>query len=329
MELVLGIFILLSIVIIYVMTKIIFAVGNVYFNIFVFIRNIKFKIRSKYLDLITMDRDINVIYSPALLSYLYNYKLEPKKDILATVLNLYNKKIIDIQYINNKYQFIIKENIDLSRLTEDEKYIFYTIVSGSEKEFLPDVWKKIVVDEYNEKFRIYKINKKITRKTETIISLICAFFLTWFLGKFLLMPFGLRGLENENSFIRVALFILGYIIFYIPSIMIGNTICYSIIPNFQLLKKKLNLMEKSELLKWLKFENFIKKYTLLSERKIEEIVLFEKYIPYAMVLNVNKEYENKDIQGFVKFYMKNVKRNIKSHIDLELYKKADQKYTFK
>lgn len=318
-------------IIIIIIVNIILEIGNIFINISVFVRNIKFKVKSKYLDLITVDREINIKYSPAVLSYLYNYKLEPKKDILATVLNLYNKKIIDIKKNEDEYDFIPCENMDLSKLTEDEKYIFYSIVSNQIKDFSPDVWKKIVIDEYNEKFRIYKIYKKITVKQMLISIFIITFFVTLFWQNLILE--GLMGLPMDdpdvNMFIRICLFIFIGILYSIPVGMFVVLISERILPSFQLLKKKLNPMEKEELLKWMKFENFIKKYTLLSERKIEEVVLFEKYIPYAMVLNVNKEYENRDIQDFVRYYMKNVKRNIKSYMDIELNNKINQKYTFK
>lgn len=47
---------------------------------------------------------------------------------------------------------------------------------------------------------------------------------------------------------------------------------------------------KEELKKWIRFKNYIKSYTLLKDRKFEEIELYEKYIPFAMVLNVNKKH---------------------------------------
>ena len=96
-----------------------------------------------------------------------------------------------------------------------------------------------------------------------------------------------------------------------------------------MLKRKLNEKEEKELIKWMKFENFIKEYTLLSERKLEDVILYEKYITYAMVLNINKEYKNNDIKYLVEYYMKNIKPNIQKHIDFKLNSKEKQKYTIK
>lgn len=53
---------------------------------------------------------------------------------------------------------------------------------------------------------------------------------------------------------------------------------------------------KEELKNWIRFRNFINSYTLLKDKKFEEIAIYEKYIPFAMVLNVNKKYTNEMIK---------------------------------
>ena len=42
---------------------------------------------------------------------------------------------------------------------------------------------------------------------------------------------------------------------------------------------------------WL-VKKFIKDYTLLKERTINEIEIYESYIPYAITLDVNVQYKN-------------------------------------
>ena len=49
---------------------------------------------------------------------------------------------------------------------------------------------------------------------------------------------------------------------------------------------------ENELKKWMKFKKFIQEYTLLKERTIEEIAIYESYIPYAIALDVNVQYKN-------------------------------------
>ena len=55
---------------------------------------------------------------------------------------------------------------------------------------------------------------------------------------------------------------------------------------------------ESELKKWMKFKKFIQEYTLLKERSIEEIAIYESYIPYAIALDVNVQYKNTQFDIF-------------------------------
>lgn len=312
------------------LVDIVLKIGNVYINIFIYIRNIKFKIKSKYIDLITMHRDVDADYSPAVLSYLYNYKLEPKKDILATILNLYNKGIINIRYENNKYEFMAGENIDLKLLTNDEKYIYYTLISKYKRNFSADTWKKIVIDEYNKRFGISKLYKIITKEQIIKISAIITFVSLLCFGEWIIAKLGFPMDDpDENFFMSFGFFVLEYMIAF-PFIWVTVELFNEkIIPIFKLTNKKLNKKEKEELIKWIKFQNFIKEYTLISEKKIEDIIIYEKYIPYAMVLNINKEYKNDEVKYLIDYYMKNISPNIKSHVDLELSKKSNIEYRLK
>lgn len=68
----------------------------------------------------------------------------------------------------------------------------------------------------------------------------------------------------------------------------------------------LNVKGEEEVKKWLRFKKFIEEYTLIEDRTIEEIQIYEKYIPYSMALNINKEYKElelfnrKEIQSLLK-----------------------------
>ena len=85
--------------------------------------------------------------------------------------------------------------------------------------------------------------------------------------------------------------------------MIPVGIVYYTVLNIIELISKLNRKGKDELIKWIKFKKFIKEYSLIKDRKIEEVVLYEKYIPYAMALGINKEYNSSEIREFVNDYM--------------------------
>ena len=111
---------------------------------------------------------------------------------------------------------------------------------------------------------------------------------------------------------------------WIP-IAILCVICYDKILYVKQLLNKLNENGKSELVKWIKFKKFIKDYTLLKDREIEEIVIYEKYIPYAMALNINKEYNDEKIRDFVKLYMKLMDKGAGKYLYTDLFSTYEQK----
>lgn len=47
-----------------------------------------------------------------------------------------------------------------------------------------------------------------------------------------------------------------------------------------------------EMKRWDKYKNFLQDYTLIKEKEIDSVIVLEKHIAYATVLNVNKDYTN-------------------------------------
>lgn len=295
--------------------------GNSYIRISIAIRNLKLHVKSKYNDLNIMNRDIDVDYSPAVLSYLYNFKVEPKKDILATVLNLYNKGVITIEQNEREYKFEPVIEADLSRLTLDERYIYTHLIANKDNKnsFSSEDWGKTVIEEY-QKYNFSEIKKdKPNKKIIYIISTIISLIITIIAMSLLFSKHGDDELIR-NPVIFIGLSILVFI-FSIPVSMITVDIFYMNIRGIKLLLSKLNNKGENEIIKWIKFKRFIKEYTLLEDKKIEEVVIYEKYIPYAMVLNVNKEYNNSKVQGFIKKYMKVMNKSVDKYLYTVFFQK--------
>lgn len=169
-----------------------------------------------YNDLDTMNRDINVKYSPAVLSYLYNQKLEPKKDILATILTLYNKKAIVIQKTSEEYKFLPSDSADIKNLslTVDEEYIYNCFVINKEK-FSIEIWNTIVKNEYkrcgfsrtNEEFRETQKKKESYIITILIIAtIIVSAIIAWLFGDLMLAD-SLKNIPRIYTFIVQMLFL--------------------------------------------------------------------------------------------------------------------------
>ena len=94
----------------------IIRIGNIIYN--------KIKVRLSKDEGIYV-RDIEVEYSPAVLSYLQNQKIEKKKDLVACVLNLCAKGFMKIEKKEeNHYELIPLKNQDIDKLKKDEKYLY-------------------------------------------------------------------------------------------------------------------------------------------------------------------------------------------------------------
>jgi len=271
---------------------------RIYKKLYINLRNTNLHIKS-YNDLNSLNRDINIEYSPAIVSYLFNQKLENKKDILATILNLYNKNAIIINKNSTEYEFLAKDDINRLNLNEDEKYLYDCCVENKE-EFSIIKWNNIVLNEY-DKYGFS--NKNSTEKTNNktigifcIIILFISIIITSFIGDPIVEKIGF----SEGVFIIK--FFICIFVFVIISLILSTISAFNSLSIYT--RIKLTKKGKDEIKKWIKFKKFIKNYTLIKDRKIEEVVLYEKYIPYAMVLNINKEYNNKFLKEFIEKYDK-------------------------
>lgn len=86
---------------------------------------IKYKDIQSFKDIEELERNIDVNYSPAIASMLYDNRIEPKKDIIAVILNLSLKGCISL-YKNKKNMYETKLNeslYDTSSLSSEEIYI--------------------------------------------------------------------------------------------------------------------------------------------------------------------------------------------------------------
>ena len=104
-----------------------------------------------------LKRDIDKIYSPSVVSYLYNQNTELKKDLISDILNLYARKIIDIkQKSNGEYNIVLdkneyrKENIYYkNNILENDMYIIDTIVL-KKCNFKYEEWQEKIKRVYRE-----------------------------------------------------------------------------------------------------------------------------------------------------------------------------------
>lgn len=222
-------------------------------------------------------RDIIHNYSPTLLSYIDNFKIDLPRDIIGTIMLLEQK-----EYLKIENGILINSNIDTSKLSKLEKYILQNIHSGNLTINSKDV-KEIVQEEGLGK-EVIVLNKKYKKSNlwNKIRNLIFIFFILAIFIFYLEETFPQIHLP---SFFRI---IVG--IFVIIAVYIGIT--------HLLYEKKLHKNRKTdpyfrtqkgedinEKLEGLK--EYLKDYGHMKNKEAEMINLWEDYLIYAIIFGEN------------------------------------------
>ena len=247
-------------------------------------------------------RDVDVKYSPAVVSYLMNNKIETKKDLPATLLNLCAKNILKIQKDSDKKIKIIdlKNKDEVQNLSEDEKYAYDMFVSGvTNKKII--LWKNKVEKEYAK----YKFSKQHKRNLGTyIFGIYVAIFVFVFAYMLITGESEITGAVAEViSYSIVATFIGAWEVLLVSSV---KGILKSIINRNDKNEFKETYTDKGarEYTRWKKFEKFMDDFSLIKEKEKESIVIWGKYLSYSIALGINKK------------------------CDIELFKEIDRQYSF-
>lgn len=245
-------------------------------------------------------RDVGVDYSPAVLSYLMNNKIEQNKDLSATLLNLCAKNILKIEKTeDNKIKIIdLKNKQEVDKLKEDEKFAYRMFYSRT---FSMGMWARKVEKEYQK----YKFSKKNNSVLFNYIFILYAivFIVLWFYG----LLTGNATIVGEGIFGTVEIVTLVFFATWEAALIYGMRELYKYInykddePEFKGIYTKKGAEEYS---KWKKFENFMESYSLIDDKSYDSVAVWGKYLAYSIALGINKK------------------------CDKELYKQIEKEYSF-
>ena len=224
-------------------------------------------------------RDILKDYSPAELSYIDNFEVQVKNDVVASLLSLeLNKNIC----LDNKIQIL--NNNNTAELSNNEKYILNSIEDGkitnfNESEFIRKVKEDAVKNE------LLKESKIVWRKFAGVLILsitsmaliicICAILFNDFVNN----P---TNIEEWKLFILVFAILL---ILYIPISLwtYFSTYIIKMKENSYIRTKKGEAInEKLEGLK-----NYLKDFSTIHEKDEKSLTLWENYLIYSVIFNQN------------------------------------------
>lgn len=230
-------------------------------------------------------RDILKNYSPAELSYVDDFEINIKREVVATLLKLELKKKIEIK--ENEILILDSNLIDLKK---SEKYILSQVNNGKVNLVNGQYFKNLIREEATEDelverntpisiFRglLRRHNKKIIYSI--VISIIC------------MIASGIMEhgdfVENNETFLIIFIIIFAISMFYL-----AGTLFASFIGGFVYLILKSNSDHRTqkgeELNKKIEgLKQYIKDYSMLDQSEREALEIWEDYLIYSIIFDIN------------------------------------------
>lgn len=241
----------------------------IYGGIFAVYLMSKFRRKLETLNTTSYVRELPEYFPPAIASYLLDLSIETS-DYTATIAYLVSKGYIELY--EDKVTLL---NDSILKLSQHERYVLQAVCKNVKFNYTDFV--KYVVTDAEKMGYIKQGRRKIN-------------FIRNFSIDFIVCGFSMMFIDSiKIIFIKTILEIIGAVTglgtFLIPA--------YSI----YLLKKYENesyhrtSLGESEAKKWSGVKNYLKDYTMLSERQLKDTALFDDYIPYAISLNEAKAIE--------------------------------------
>ena len=245
-------------------------------------------------------------YSPVIITYLQNLKIEFKKDFIAEIAFLINKKILKLEKINNEYYIdfytekeeknvntnnqILYKNL-VKRALNNSKNREQIVTLNSQAAILKYITGKIKLQELikkleNDKYYIQScyeedcINLGYLEKGRTIEKINTK--LLYIITTILLIPtiviiFKIMKVFGLEMLLETILMIFMISLLYsVTFISIANKV------------KSRTQKAKEEYAEWLAFIDFIKEYSYLNERKLQELEIWDEYLTYSIAFGVTK-----------------------------------------
>lgn len=213
-------------------------------------------------------RDILDETSSGVLSFVYNKKIIYKDVIISTLLKLEKEKIIKFDYNNSHIEILLNES---NKLSEYEKYILRLLKFESQNQIISFSALKHIISNENFKINIIKLIKKSSKekgyyKTNNFTSnlIVYIILINFFVTFFMLFSNSIVGVLC--LFNTIILFLLCYI---------ANKKIYIRTKEGKLLCDKLNGLN-----------NFLTDFSIINERQLKEISLWDYYIIYAIIFDL-------------------------------------------
>ena len=226
-------------------------------------------------------RDIINEYSPAELSYVDNFEINYKNDIVATLLSLKLKNKINFDESQNRITVI---NDNLEGLSGNEKFILNSISNG----------KVVISDEetFESEVKENAVKNKLLKKDNIYVkALVGSLIISFLISIFAIFPYILGNIFTEfdpSKFSDSSIFtimLICMILFCLPIFLVTAFFTYlskSAKNNYCRTSTGEDVNEKLEGLK-----NYLKDYSSIDEMDENGLALWEDYLIYSVIFNQN------------------------------------------
>lgn len=219
-------------------------------------------------------RSILTGYSPAVLSYVYNLYLEFDSSYTATLMGLKLKNKIDIKENN-----IIKLSNDTEDLEKNESYIM------NADNFLNQEFEKLVIEDALDKQLIERYDFKVSERFEKNVSIIVSFLALFPTIIIIFLSFDRVTPMTIIIAILISVLVFGSFYSMIRGLFSITTRKVQKSTNFYTRTKKSKDIYK----KLIGLKNYITDFSILDEREIKELILWEDYLIYSVIFNQNND----------------------------------------
>ena len=248
-------------------------------------------------------REVLSSYSPAELNYVYSANTQFPKDAVTTLLSLKLKKIIDFNNESNTITVLQKDG----NISNSEKYVLNKIKDGKLTNFEFIKFQQIVQEDVKNK----NLTNKGYKKNMSALSMLFVAIIIIFL--FFIITIALPS-EGILGFISVILIPLIFIVLFLG---IPGIIIYSILRAYN--PYKLSKEGKQLRKKLLGLKNYITQFSLLEEKELKDLIVWEDYLIYSIIFDLNDDLISKIQEKYIVFDINDSINN--SEI------KANQSYT--
>lgn len=291
-------------------------------------RILKQNTKYEVIDNIDYFRDRFTGITPAEISMLTDLEIETKKDLSASILNLYNKKLISF---DNNNKMIINKDVNTDHLKESDSYLYSLLLNNNLNVVTIKEWKNISTKEAIEDGYISEKHRSnrygFSNSVMTIIKWVGVMFLAGIIGGgYLATPVGQKVMTNMEEYDKITKDIedqdviidmiktdkdfqkLTYDIYVgsIPVVIVGT---FAVVALFALFSMPFYLRARKITYYFVdandKYErtsegkvlveqivgmkNFIHDFSNLSQSEKQEVVLWNDFIIYAILLEENEK----------------------------------------